>query len=66
MEPDPTNDRLNAEDYVRYSQNENLTSAIHLLPSLTFPNLQNPTDNVRIVKELQQDFPGVFGFEQSS
>ena len=52
---------MNAEDYVRYRENENLTSAIHLLPSTTFPNLQNPEDNAKIVKELQEEFPGVFG-----
>ena len=47
--PDPINDRRNAEDYVRYSQNLNQSSKMHLTLSATFPNLQKPQ---QIMKNL--------------
>ena len=49
MVPDPINDRRNAEDYVRYTQNLNQSSKMHLTLSATFPNLQKPQ---QIMKNL--------------
>ena len=33
---------------------------IHLTPSVSFPNLQQPKNNSRILRQLERTFPGVF------
>ena len=38
--PDPTNDRLNAEDYTKIYMNSSLRDDVVLTLSATFPNLQ--------------------------
>ena len=58
--PDPSNDRKNAKDYVKYKQNTNQTSKIHLTLSATFPNLQKPENITTILEELENDFPNAF------
>ena len=60
MVPDPSNDRKNAEDYVKYKQNTNQTSKIHLTLSATFPNLQKPENITTILGGLEKDFPNAF------
>ena len=58
--PDPLNDRLNAADFKRYKQDENLKSKIHLTLSATFPNLQMPDNITTILAELESEFPQAF------
>ena len=60
--PDPSNDRKNAKDYVKYKQNTNQTSKIHLTLSATFPNLQKPENITTILEELENDFPNAFNW----
>ena len=40
--PDPTNDRLNAEDYTKIYMNSSLRNDVVLTLSATYPNLQGP------------------------
>ena len=58
--PDPTNDRINAQEYKKYKQNEGLKSKLHLTLSATFPNLQRPENITKILGELEAEFPGAF------
>ena len=37
-----------------------LSDEIHLTPSITFPNLQQPAQNGRLLKQLESDYQGVF------
>ena len=37
-----------------------LSDEIHLTPSITFPNLQQPSENGRLLKQLESDYQGVF------
>ena len=60
VNPDPLNDRLNAEDYVNYKKNATQTETIHLTLSATFPNLQEPQNNIKQLGQLEEDFPGAF------
>ena len=60
MVPDPTNDRINAQEYKKYTQNKELKSKIHLTLSATFPNLQRPENITKILAELETEFPGAF------
>lgn len=58
--PDPTNDIRNAEDFNNYYVDKPLMDQIHLTPSITFPNLQQPENNSRILKQLESTYQGVF------
>lgn len=59
--PDPTNDRINANNYnTLYRNNSTLTDAIHLTVSATCMNLQDTTLNTRFLDSLTNEFPGVF------
>ena len=60
MVPDPENDRINAQNYKKYKQNEELKSKIHLTLSATFPNLQRPENITKNLAALENDFPGAF------
>ena len=60
--PDPSNDRKNAKDYVKYKQNTNQTSKIHLTLSATFPNLQKPENITTILEGLENNFPNAFNW----
>ena len=51
--PDPKNDELNAEDFKNYYEGKPLMEQIHLIPSVTFPNLQQPENNSRILEQLK-------------
>ena len=53
MTPDPKNDELNAEDFKNYYEGKPLMEQIHLIPSVTFPNLQQPENNSRILEQLK-------------
>ena len=55
--PNPKNDRENAENYVKYKNNLNQSSKIHLTLSATFPNLQSPEHIMTNLSELRKDFP---------
>jgi hypothetical protein len=58
--PNPTNDRVNAEDYKKYQSNANQYSEIHLILSATFPNLQVLGKIMTNLNNLRNDFPGAF------
>lgn len=58
--PDPTNDIENAKDFNKYYKDKPLSDEIHLTPSITFPNLQQPAQNGRLLKQLESDYQGVF------
>ena len=61
--PNPMNDRENAKNYVKYKNNPNQTSKIHLTLSATSPNLQHPVDIMRFMTNLDnltRDFPENF------
>ena len=58
--PNPLNDRENAENYVKYKNNPNQSSKIHLTLSATFPNLQNPVDIMTNLDNLTRDYPENF------
>ena len=45
--PDPKNDIENAKDFKTKYENKALSKQIHLIPSITFPNLQQPENNTR-------------------
>ena len=62
MEPDPFNDRKNAENYVKYQNNEELRSKVHLTLSATFPNLQRPGNIMSNLQALENDFPKAFNW----
>lgn len=58
--PDPKNDIDNAEDYMNRYQNKELSQKMHLTLSATFPNLQEPKNNSRILGDVQSRYPGIF------
>jgi len=60
--PDPKNDELNAQDFKNYYEGKPLAEQIHLIPSVTFPNLQQPENNSRILEHLKSKHQGVFGW----
>ena len=60
VNPDPLNDRLNAEDFIKYKNNQTQMDAVHLTLSATFPNLQEPQNNIKQLSKLEEDFPGAF------
>jgi len=60
--PDPINDIRNAQDFQKYYKDKDLSKQIHLLPSVTSPNLQQPENNSNVMEMLQKKFPGVFGW----
>ena len=60
VEPDPLNDRLNALDFVEYKKNQTQMDSIHLTLSATFPNLQEPQNNIKQLGKLEEEFPGAF------
>ena len=62
MEPDPFNDRKNAENYVKYQNNEELKSKLHLTLSATFPNLQRPANIMSNLQALENDIPKAFNW----
>ena len=62
MVPDPTNDRINAENYIKFKNNETLNSKVNLILSATYPNLQKPDDIMSIMQDLEKDFPKAFGW----
>ena len=41
-------------------QNKELAQKMHLTLSATFPNLQEPKNNSRILGSLQSQYPGIF------
>ena len=45
---------------VRTNTVQPLMDQIHLTPSITFPNLQQPENNSRILKQLESTYQGVF------
>ena len=51
--PDPVNDERNAEDFNTRYKDKYLQDQIHLIPSVTFPNLQQPENNSRILEGLR-------------
>ena len=71
--PDPTNDRLNAEDYTKIYMNSSLKNDVVLTLSATFPNLQDPEGSktrsnekdktiVSILDNLTESYPGAFAW----
>ena len=68
--PDPTNDRLNAEDYTNiYMKSKSLQNDVVLTLSATYPNLQDPEGSktgsqsiVSILDNLTDTYPGAFGW----
>ena len=47
---------------MKYLENEEQKSKVHLLLSATFPNLQRPENITRILGQLEGDFPQAFGW----
>ena len=47
---------------MKYLENEEQKSKVHLLLSATFPNLQRPENITRILGTLEGDFPQAFGW----
>ena len=43
-------------------KDKDLSKDIHLIPSVTSPNLQQPENNTRILQSLEKDYPDVFGW----
>ena len=58
--PDKSNDEENAKDFIERYLNKPLSKKIHLIPSVTFPNLQQPENNSRNLQELEAKYPDVF------
>jgi len=58
--PDPINDERNAQDFQEKYLNKELSKQIHLIPSVTFPNLQQPENNTRILETLKSKYQNVF------
>jgi len=58
--PDPKNDIENAKDFNLRYKNQNLSKEMHLTLSATFPNLQQPVNNSRILGQLESDYHGDF------
>ena len=60
--PDPTNDRINAENYIKFKNNKALNSKVNLILSATYPKLQKPDKIMPIMHKLEKDFPKAFGW----
>eukprot|EP00090_Calanus_glacialis_P039043 TRINITY_DN67_c0_g1_i1.p1 TRINITY_DN67_c0_g1~~TRINITY_DN67_c0_g1_i1.p1 ORF type:complete len:574 (-),score=93.39 TRINITY_DN67_c0_g1_i1:129-1850(-) len=60
--PDPLNDIENAKDFLTKYKDKDLSKDIHLIPSVTSPNLQQPENNSRVLQSLEKDYPDVFGW----
>jgi len=58
--PDPKNDIENAKDFLSKYKGKDLAKQIHLIPSVTFPNLQQPENNSRILGTLESNYQQVF------
>jgi len=58
--PDTANDVENAKDYTERYQGQQLEKELHLILSATFPNLQQPENNSRLLGHLQSQYPGIF------
>jgi len=58
--PDTANDVENALNFIDNYRDTPLTEQIHLIPSVTFPNLQQPQNNSRNLGELESKYQGVF------
>jgi len=58
--PDTSNDIENAKDYLSKYKDQPLSEQIHLIPSVTFPNLQQPENNSRNLGELEFKYQQVF------
>jgi len=60
--PDPINDIENAKNFQSKYKDKPLSKEIHLIPSFTAPNLQQPENNSRVLDMLLKDYPNVFGW----
>ena len=60
--PDPINDIENAKNFLSKYKNKPLSKQIHLIPSFTAPNLQQPENNSLVLDMLQKNYPNVFGW----
>eukprot|EP00091_Calanus_sinicus_P014765 TRINITY_DN3243_c0_g1_i3.p1 TRINITY_DN3243_c0_g1~~TRINITY_DN3243_c0_g1_i3.p1 ORF type:complete len:565 (-),score=165.35 TRINITY_DN3243_c0_g1_i3:132-1826(-) len=58
--PDTSNDIENAKDFISKYKDQPLSEKIHLIPSVTFPNLQQPENNSRNLGVLESTYQGVF------
>ena len=58
--PDPINDERNAQDFQEKYLNKDLMNQIHLIPSATFPNLQQPENISTILESLMSKYKNVF------
>jgi len=58
--PDTSNDVENAKDFLSKYKDQPLSEKIHLIPSVTFPNLQQPENNSRNLGVLESTYQGVF------
>ena len=57
---DTSNDIENAKDFLSKYKDHPLSEKIHLIPSVTFPNLQQPENNSRNLGVLESTYQGVF------
>ena len=51
--PDPLNDNENAKDFLNKYKDKDLSKDIHLIPSVTSPNLQQPENNTTSLQSLE-------------
>jgi len=58
--PDTANDEANAEDYSARYKGQPLEEEMHLTLSATFPNLQKPGENYRLLNKLQSEHVDMF------
>jgi len=58
--PDMENDVENAKNFLDKYKDKPLSEQIHLIPSVTFPNLQQPENNSRVLGTLESKYQGVF------
>ena len=58
--PDTANDIENAKDFESKYKDQPLSEQIHLIPSVTFPNLQQPENNSRNLGNLESKYQRVF------
>ena len=54
VKPIDTNDRLNADQFKAYRENDTLTNQIHLVLSATSLNLQDPKNNTVLMDGLNR------------
>jgi hypothetical protein len=61
--PTTANDVDNANDLkTHYQTNTTAKSQVELILSATFPDLQDPINNLKNMKDLEAQFPGMFGW----